>query len=401
MHHLSKAMAMSRSPKDLVFSLINDPNTPPTLLKELKPSIESLSTRMAKGIDTLVETSKKQDEENFIDMLESSKQYEKDIDDNIRDKKSLGGIQTSRTSDVDSLKSTDQTTPSNTQEVQSSPREIHTFDGRDGEFRRLESSDGTPTDIRRDSRDRRDSQGGTDTTSLSNSPREDGKRRIHQGGSPSGSSRQSGLVGRRIEQTIEVNPHTLKLRSSKPTKEIEDIVQTIKPDTTSQPLIFHNANGAIKVTAIKNKLQAKLDAGYVSDDEFINNSIKSAKTQDKSIDEYKQALSERRKDIQKHFNITPIKEFGTNYAEFYHDGDRAVTKLLLEKQGQVVGAFYKEGLGDIDLVWGEITNKNKGYGLAHIIDKHPDFDIHILPQIVEKGEIKQTPNEATRIKYII
>ena len=54
--------------------------------------------------------------------------------------------------------------------------------------------------------------------------------------------------------------------------------------------------------------------------------------------------------MEKHFNITPLKEFGTNYAEFYKDGRGAREKLLLEKEGQVKGAFYKEELGDIDLV---------------------------------------------------
>ncbi|MCR2116246.1 hypothetical protein CUPS3781_09635, partial [Campylobacter upsaliensis] len=67
---------------------------------------------------------------------------------------------------------------------------------------------------------------------------------------------------------------------------------------------------------------------------------------------------------------------------------------MAEKGGQVSGAFYKEGLGDIDLVWGEITDleKHKGYGLAHILDKHPEFDVFKIPQIIEQGEIQKTYN---------
>lgn len=86
-------------------------------------------------------------------------------------------------------------------------------------------------------------------------------------------------------------------------------------------------------------------------------------------------------------NITPIKEFGTNYAEFYHDGANAIKKLLTEKQGQVAGAFYKEGLGDIDVVWG-----NKEIGLNKIIEKHSkDFESFGgvekgLAEIIEKGK---------------
>ncbi|TWO28290.1 hypothetical protein YZ79_09255, partial [Campylobacter hyointestinalis] len=52
-----------------------------------------------------------------------------------------------------------------------------------------------------------------------------------------------------------------------------------------------------------------------------------------------------RENIQKELNINPIKEFGINYAEFYHDGANAIKKLLVEKQGQVAGAFERKELG--------------------------------------------------------
>ncbi|EMC5234703.1 hypothetical protein VIZ45_001863, partial [Campylobacter coli] len=35
-----------------------------------------------------------------------------------------------------------------------------------------------------------------------------------------------------------------------------------------------------------------------------------------------------------------LKEFGKNYAEYYYDGKGALQKLLIEKQGQVAGAFH-------------------------------------------------------------
>ncbi|MDD7514127.1 MAG: hypothetical protein PUK08_02800, partial [Campylobacter lanienae] len=77
-----------------------------------------------------------------------------------------------------------------------------------------------------------------------------------------------------------------------------------------------------------------------------------------------------RENIEQELNIKPIKEFGTNYAEFYHDGKGAIHKLLTERQGQVAGAFYKDGLGDIDLVWG-----NDKIGLNKIVLKHlKDFE---------------------------
>ncbi len=98
--------------------------------------------------------------------------------------------------------------------------------------------------------------------------------------------------------------------------------------------------------------------------------------------------------IEQELNIQPLKEFGENYTEYYHDGKGALQKLLIEKQGQVAGAFHRKDLGDIDLVWGEVIDKikHKGYGLSDIIDKHPELDLNIIPEIIEKGEIVQRKN---------
>lgn len=105
--------------------------------------------------------------------------------------------------------------------------------------------------------------------------------------------------------------------------------------------------------------------------------------------------------IEKELNIQPLKEFGENYAEYYHDGKGALQKLLIEKQGQVSGAFHRKDLGDIDLVWGEVTDKikHKGYGLAHIIDKHPELDLKLISDIVDKGKLNNQNNIRYRIEY--
>ncbi|WP_270962039.1 LPD23 domain-containing protein [Campylobacter upsaliensis] len=85
---------------------------------------------------------------------------------------------------------------------------------------------------------------------------------------------------------------------------------------------------------------------------------------------------------------TELKEdFGVNFEGF--KGKEAINKLLEEKRGQVKGAFYKEGLGEIDLVWGD-----ENFGLRHIIDKHGDefediaaeLDEIIAKGVLEKGE---------------
>ncbi len=106
--------------------------------------------------------------------------------------------------------------------------------------------------------------------------------------------------------------------------------------------------------------------------------------------------------IEQELNIQPLKEFGENYTEYYHDGKGALQKLLIEKQGQVAGAFHRKDLGDIDLVWGEVIDKikHKGYGLSDIIDKHPELDLNIIPEIIEKGEIAQRKNREKSINIV-
>ncbi|MDE6978499.1 MAG: hypothetical protein K2O85_02910, partial [Helicobacter sp.] len=134
-------------------------------------------------------------------------------------------------------------------------------------------------------------------------------------------------------------------------------------------------------------------------------------------------LQENRERIEKALDIKPIQEFGTNYAEFYHDGVGAIKKLIAESKdyqsrkkakeltkeeqennafkGQVTGAFYREDLGDITIAWGEVTDakNHKGYGLAHILDKHPDFDVNLIAEIMEKGKLNIQNDVRARLEY--
>ncbi|MCQ2669225.1 DUF3519 domain-containing protein, partial [Helicobacter pylori] len=83
-------------------------------------------------------------------------------------------------------------------------------------------------------------------------------------------------------------------------------------------------------------------------------------------------------------------EWGHNYSEFKNDGLGAINKLLETKKGFVAGAFYKEGLGDIDLVWGTPKTKDSnGYGLAHIIERRIS------------NEMKKGLNETEAKKYAL
>ncbi|GAA9716994.1 hypothetical protein VN0021_15580 [Helicobacter pylori] len=96
-------------------------------------------------------------------------------------------------------------------------------------------------------------------------------------------------------------------------------------------------------------------------------------------------------------------EWGHNYSEFKNDGLGAINKLLETKKGFVAGAFHKEGLGDIDLVWGTPKTKDSnGYGLAHILERRISNEmkkglseteakeyamsvVKTIPEVIEKG----------------
>ncbi|WP_390474263.1 DUF3519 domain-containing protein, partial [Helicobacter pylori] len=122
----------------------------------------------------------------------------------------------------------------------------------------------------------------------------------------------------------------------------------------------------------------------------------------KQESEQAKAVKDRQKETKKGIKEQKFKtpsEWGHNYSEFKNDGLGAINKLLETKKGFVAGAFHKEGLGDIDLVWG-----NKDYGLEHILKRRiesyikkglkPKFAeqralnlVRMIPEIIEKGKV--------------
>ncbi|TPH97304.1 DUF3519 domain-containing protein, partial [Helicobacter pylori] len=127
------------------------------------------------------------------------------------------------------------------------------------------------------------------------------------------------------------------------------------------------------------------------------------------IQAVKDMQKENEKGIKKQKPETP-SEWGHNYSEFKNDGLGAINKLLETNEGFVAGAFHKEGLGDIDLVWG-----NKDYGLEHILKRREDqamakglneteakeYALNIvktIPEVIEKG-VKVERNGRTAIEY--
>ncbi|EAJ1957238.1 DUF3519 domain-containing protein, partial [Campylobacter upsaliensis] len=136
--------------------------------------------------------------------------------------------------------------------------------------------------------------------------------------------------------------------------------------------------------------------------------IQESKAKGLSVKQTKEAIEENKKQTAKLFDevirqenkpsVKPLDEFGENFEGF--KGKEAINKLLEEQRGQVKGAFYKEGLGEIDLVWGEVKGSGKeakGYGLSKIIEKHgedfKEFGEGLegvskgLDEIITKGEI--------------
>ncbi|MFP6180076.1 DUF3519 domain-containing protein [Helicobacter pylori] len=118
--------------------------------------------------------------------------------------------------------------------------------------------------------------------------------------------------------------------------------------------------------------------------EEITQGVKSAK---ENITKQEEALQDA---------ITPLKQFGKNYAEFVLRPKEALEKLLQEKNGQVAGAAFRDDLGGIDFVWGK--DGKDGYGLAHILEKREkqytrlglnaeDELLKSIPEVIEKGTL--------------
>ncbi|GAB0027776.1 DUF3519 domain-containing protein [Helicobacter pylori] len=128
---------------------------------------------------------------------------------------------------------------------------------------------------------------------------------------------------------------------------------------------------------------------------FSNNTLKIIEELNNGVKQASTELSKKASDLEQ--ALTPLKEFGKNYAEFALKPREALEKLLQEKNGQVAGAAFRDDLGGIDFVWG-----NKDYGLEHILKKREkqytrlglnaeqikertDELLKSIPEVIEKG----------------
>lgn len=89
------------------------------------------------------------------------------------------------------------------------------------------------------------------------------------------------------------------------------------------------------------------------------------------------------------YSSTTIKElYGNEITGKNLRNEKAVSVLLSMKHGHIKDAFHRDGIGDIDLVWG-----NDNAGLQHIIkrrrecDQDPEKAVKYLPEIINKGSI--------------
>lgn len=73
-----------------------------------------------------------------------------------------------------------------------------------------------------------------------------------------------------------------------------------------------------------------------------------------------------------------------------YKGQKAIDKLLKEKRGHIKGAFHRDDIGDIDLLWG-----NDDLGLQHIVKRRKEQGIDSenflqdISSVIENGNFRK------------
>ena len=98
-------------------------------------------------------------------------------------------------------------------------------------------------------------------------------------------------------------------------------------------------------------------------------------------------------------------DFGPIYRQFEKKPKEAIKFLRKMKDGECIAALHRNDIGDIDIVWGKVTDsvKHKGFGLAHIIDKHEleinrlGFNIEdFIPIVVQFGDFNLKKSDSNK-----
>jgi hypothetical protein len=81
-------------------------------------------------------------------------------------------------------------------------------------------------------------------------------------------------------------------------------------------------------------------------------------------------------------------------------GQEAINKLMVEKRGHILGAFHRDDIGDIALIWGDETA-----GLAHNLKERGENGYNLigflssLGEVIEKGSITKSYGGRLKILY--
>lgn len=119
----------------------------------------------------------------------------------------------------------------------------------------------------------------------------------------------------------------------------------VRIDTGQAPVMYVNAH----LDQLRHKAEARKDEDIFQKAERIAS---------ESRDKRAKSNVEKLKPIGK-------GSFGDVYNQFQGNAQEAFAFLKEKRSGDVLGVFSRDGVGDIDVVWGD-----KGGGLSHIIDKH-------------------------------
>lgn len=173
--------------------------------------------------------------------------------------------------------------------------------------------------------------------------------------------------------------------------------------------------GCLSQEEVRGALAANPDSGYSNidvDDVPETDNFADVDLEDKdeagsvfdgALDEWDESKHPRDKDgkfgnggnnSKKENKVNAEEFFGRSFPEYTGKPEQAIEKLMKEKQGFVPAAISKEGIGDIDLVYGKggVT----GYGLAHIAEKHGEDIVNKLPDLISKGTVDNSQSHLGR-----
>lgn len=215
-----------------------------------------------------------------------------------------------------------------------------------------------------------------------------------------------------------------KFNSRKQIKQKEQAeINNLKADYISKLIMSGVITGKDAIRAISED-NFKFDWIDIEDYKMPENSEVEQEIFNKFLDEWKESEHDRdengrftgngsgesNKAQSKKEKKKPAKTYkemaGKAYKEYSGQPAQAINHLLDVKNGYVPAAAHKDGIGDIDFLWGEPYGKDtKGYGFAHIIEEREiqGFDgtalIKRLPEIIEKGEVGEGDKGRKTITY--